>query len=381
MPLGFSFYILQVISYLIDIYKSKINCESNFIDFSLYLLYFPKFLAGPIERSGNFLPQLKTGRVVDNQQLIQGFSLIFTGLIRKVIIAQILLSILPQDYIHSTVINTHPELGVFSFPFFTYTESIPYANRVMGIVAFGIFLYNDFAGYTGIVRGISLLMGISLSDNFRTPFFATSLSGFWSRWHISLSSWLRDYLYFPFTRYLKKKVNRQGSFIPIIVPLLTTMLLSGFWHGLTIPLMTWGLIYGLVMTIEQIAFQKWSFLRPQFQPQVVKVLLACLTFIIVTLAWVPFTANSYQEILAFWKVIFKGSAWNSPASFSYFIPILIAASFFLDFLQNEQKDELFFLRWSLPIRATFVAFSFIFLFLAFSWTAQYDSKVFIYQGF
>jgi alginate O-acetyltransferase complex protein AlgI len=381
IPLGFSFYFLQVLSYLIDVYKSKLDAEPNFIDYLLYLLYFPKFLAGPIERPGNFLPQLKSQRTVDNRKLSLGFTLIFIGIFRKIFIAQVLLSILPLDYIHAAVINTHPESGFFSIPFYSYATTIPYFNRLIGIIAFGIYIYNDFAGYTGIVRGISLLLGINLAPNFRTPFFAASLSEFWSRWHISLSSWLRDYIYYPITRILRKKTGIQFSAPAILLPFLITMFLSGIWHGLTIPILIWGFLYGLIMGLEQITFQKWPGLRPQNLSRFSKIFAGLITFIIVTLTWVPFTASSFQEILAFVKVLFKGSGLASKPDFSPWIPILIAVSFILDFLQTRNKDETFLLNWPLPLRAAFVTTIFLLLILGFTWTSPYTSKVFIYQGF
>jgi len=381
IPLGFSFYALQAISYLMDIYRAKLKAETNIIDFFVYMMFFPKILAGPVERAGNFLPQLKKDRVVDNQKLAEGFTLLMVGLFRKIVIAEVLLSILPENYIHAAIINTHPTLGVLSFPFYTYVESVPYLTRLVGIIAFGIYLYNDFAGYTGIVRGISLFIGINLSPNFQVPYLSYSLSDFWSRWHISLSSWLRDYIYFPMVRYFKKKSNGQSAIIPIIIPLLSTMLISGLWHGMTIPLLIWGLTYGIIMIVEQFSFQKWPVLRPQQHSAVVKGIAGILTFSIVTLAWVPFTASSIGEILAFWRVIFKGSGLNSSPDFSFLILVLVFVSFFLDFFQSRNKDETFILKWPLIARASIMSIAFLALLLASTWTTQNVTNVFIYQGF
>jgi D-alanyl-lipoteichoic acid acyltransferase DltB (MBOAT superfamily) len=252
---------------------------------------------------------------------------------------------------------------------------------LVGIIAFGIYLYNDFAGYTGIVRGISLFIGINLSPNFQVPYLSYSLSDFWSRWHISLSSWLRDYIYFPMVRYFKKKSNGQSAIIPIIIPLLSTMLISGLWHGMTIPLLIWGLTYGIIMIVEQFSFQKWPVLRPQQHSAVVKGIAGILTFSIVTLAWVPFTASSIGEILAFWRVIFKGSGLNSSPDFSFLILVLVFVSFFLDFFQSRNKDETFILKWPLIARASIMSIAFLALLLASTWTTQNVTNVFIYQGF
>lgn len=381
VPLGLSFYVLQAISYLIDVRKGKLKAETDPIDFLVYLMYFPKFLAGPIERAGNFLPQLKAGRFVDNEKLTNAFTLIIFGLVRKVVIAEVLLSILPAEYLHAAVVNTHPELGFWSIPFFSYIGRVAYLDRVVGLFGYGIYLYNDFAGYTSIVRGISLLMGINLSPNFQVPYFSTSLSDFWNRWHISLSSWLRDYIYFPLTRQLKKKFNKPSAVLPVVIPLMATMLLSGFWHSLSGPLLTWGLTYAVLMILEQLLFQHWPNLRPQRQPAPVRALYGLLTFLLVTLAWVPFSAGSMPEILAFGKMLFKSSGWNTPPEFSPFILILALASFTLDYLQFRDKDELFALKWPLHARALLLAVGALALFLAFTWTSPYSASVFVYQGF
>lgn len=381
IPLGFSFYTLQAISYLIDIYRSTIKAETNALDFFIYMMYFPRILAGPIERAGSFLPQLKQARTVDNQKVVRGFLWILTGLFRKVAIAEVLQTIIPSNFIHAVVVNIQPSPGWLSIPFYGYATTIAYADRLIGFLAYGIYLYNDFAGYTGIMRGISLFMGIELSPNFREPFLAISLSDFWSKWHISLSSWLRDYIYFPLTRHLKKRYPQPLSLLPVILPLLVTMLAAGFWHGLTIPLLLWGFTYAFLMILEQLGFQLWPGLRPKRHNRPLRFLAGLLTFSIVTLLWVPFTANSTGEVLACWKAIVTGSGWNIPPDFSYWILILISISFLLDFLQSRYQDMTIMLKWPLPARAVMLAAVFIVLFLAFTWTSPYSSNVFVYQGF
>jgi len=304
LPIGFSFYSLQAISYLVDIYRIKIRPENDFFDFLLYLMYFPKVLAGPIERAGSFLPQLKNDRYVDNLLIRRGFYLIIVGLFRKLVIADILFSLIPQNYLHSPVINTHPSLGILSFPYFSFTDTVSYVDRLVSIIAYGIYLYNDFSGYTGIIRGVSCFLGIELRPNFQVPYFSSSLSDFWSRWHISLSSWLKDYIFFPLTRYLKKKQPGLNSILPVVIPIFVTMIVSSLWHSFSIPMIIWGLIYSFSMFFEQIIFRKFPKLRPQQLPLFGKIVSSILTFSIVTIAWVPFTAASTGEIFAFWKVLF-----------------------------------------------------------------------------
>jgi alginate O-acetyltransferase complex protein AlgI len=381
VPLGFSFYILQAAGYLIDVYRNRLEPERDFIDFCLYLAFFPKFLAGPIERAGNFLPQLKHARTVNNDRLAQGLTLILFGLFRKVALAEVLLSILPAGILHTAVETAPLAAGLPPASIHQYAEAISYGDRLIGLIAYGIYLYNDFAGYTGIMRGISLLMGIELSPNFRQPYFSTSLSDFWSRWHISLTSWLRDYLYFPLTRCLKRRFNQALSPVPIVLPLVITMLAAGIWHGLTVPFLVWGLSYAVVMILEQWAFQRWPSLRPAQRNALYRVLAGLLTFAVVTLAWVPFTAGSWAEILASGRALLFGHGWNLRLDFSPWIPVLVCVSFLLDYLQARKKDELFLLSWPLLARASMLAVILFILFLAFSWTSPYTSNVFIYQTF
>lgn len=317
--------------------------------------------------------------MVNNEKLARGFTLIFIGLIRKVIIAQILFSIIPDGFLNGPIINTHPEFGFFSFPYVNYLEQITYSDRVFGIIAFGIYLYNDFAGYTGIVRGLSLLFGIELVSNFNVQYFASSMSDFWNRWHISLSSWLKEYIYFPITRYLK--MHPKYTFSAIVIPPIITMVISGFWHGATIPLLVWGLCYGLIMVIEQFLFQKWLILRPQNQTIFSRLIISFSIYVIVTLAWVPFSAASFDHILAFYKVLIKGSGWNTPSTMSGWFFVFTGVSFLLDIFQSQKKDEGFLLSWPLPARALFVSIFGLALIFAFTWTAQFESSVFVYQGF
>ncbi len=380
-PLGLSFYALQSISYLIDIYKSRIKPERNLFDFLLYLAFFLKFLAGPIERADNFIPQLKKGRIVDNRKISQGFYLILVGLIRKTVIAQTLISVLPEYFIHAEIINSRPFLGIFSFPFISYTSSIAYFDRWVGIIGYGLFLYNDFAGYTGIMRGISLFLGIDLSPNFMVPYFSLSFSDFWSRWHISLSSWLRDYIYFPLSRFLK--TNRQGfpTFSILAIPICVTMLASSFWHGFSIPFIIWGLVYAVMMVIEQWIFITWPAFRPQRQPFFIKCLKGLFTFFCVTIAWVPFIANSSGEIFAFWKTLLKGSGWNTPPAYNHWILIVACLSFILDIFQHRYKDENFIAEYPMIVRSSVLALTFLMIFLAITWNSPSDTNVFLYQNF
>jgi alginate O-acetyltransferase complex protein AlgI len=186
VPLGLSFYVLQTISYLVDVYRGQLKAERNWMNFALYLAYFPKIIAGPIERARSFLPKLAPARIVDNSMISRGVSLIFVGMVRKLLIADTLTAFILPDVFEVPAKYTPPEL-------------------IGWLVIYAFALYNDFAGYTDIVRGISGLFGIELSSNFRVPYFSRNFTEFWSRWHITLSEWLRDYIYFPLSRALGRR--------------------------------------------------------------------------------------------------------------------------------------------------------------------------------
>ena len=181
LPIGLAYYSLQNISYLIDIYRKQTVAATDFIDFALYLAYFPKLLSGPIERARTFLPKLAQPRHVDNKLLARSFTLIIVGLMRTLLIAGILLKMIFWDAFETPAKYTAPEL-------------------IGWLLIYSLFLYNDFAGYTSIVRGVSGLFGLELSRNFSQPYFTRNLTEFWNSWHISLSHWLRDYIYFPLSR-------------------------------------------------------------------------------------------------------------------------------------------------------------------------------------
>jgi len=242
VPVGLSFMVLQAISYLVDVYHHRLEASHDWSNVALYLLYFPKLLSGPIERPASFFKQLEKPAVVDRQKVDQGVTLIIMGLVRKVLLANPLLGMIPADaFTNPATINNTFLLGYL----FIYTWG----------------LYNDFAGYSDIARGVSALFGIDLLKNFDFPYASKNITEFWQRWHISLSSWLRDYIYFPLSRWmLKHDANHQHA-QNILIPPLVTMLVSGLWHGLAWNTLLWGVLYGLFMAVD-----RWLILRRQGKP-------------------------------------------------------------------------------------------------------------------
>jgi D-alanyl-lipoteichoic acid acyltransferase DltB (MBOAT superfamily) len=354
LPIGFSFYILQLISYLTDVSRGQIEAERDFVQFALYTFYFPKLLAGPIERARNFLPQLKRERVVNRGSVEQGAYLILLGLVRKVVIADHLSMLRPADI-------------------FTAAENYTSLERFVWLFVFAFILYNDFAGYTSIVRGISCLLGIQLSANFRQPFLARSFSDFWTRWHITLSEWLRDYIFYPARRWLMSLP--RGGWMALILPPLLTMLVSGFWHGASLALLGWGFLHGSYLVVEQF-LQRFKMLpKAGFGAQ----LYSIVVFLLVTLAWIPFNTPSLRAAARY----LVGLLLPYSASFQVLIwpdiLLLTILSLWLDWQEGRHQDSAFPRRWPAAAQSWCVAIAVILLF--FFTSVGSDLSRFVYQFF
>ncbi|MCP4679513.1 MAG: MBOAT family protein [Deltaproteobacteria bacterium] len=224
LPLGISFYTFQTMSYTIDIYRGRLSPIRNPVDFALFVSFFPQLVAGPIERASNLLPQISKPRRITASEVDVGLYLILFGYFKKLVIADNFATI--SETVFDVSNGTHG-IGV-----------------AIGMVAFTIQIYCDFSGYTDIARGIAKLFGFDLMVNFRLPYFALNPRDFWSRWHISLSTWLRDYLYIPLGG------NRHGTFTTYR-NLMITMVLGGLWHGAAWPYVVWGFYHGIVLVVHR----------------------------------------------------------------------------------------------------------------------------------
>ncbi|MDR1692895.1 MAG: MBOAT family protein [Oscillospiraceae bacterium] len=220
LPVGISFYTFQALGYTMDVYRGELPAERNFIDYALFVSYFPQLVAGPIERSRNLLPQLKEPHPFCLQALFEGFTLFLWGMFKKLVIADRL----------AIMVNF-----AFDAPPGTY-GGLQYA---VAAAAFSLQIYCDFSAYSDIARGSARMMGITLMRNFDAPFLAGSIKDFWRRWHISLSTWFKDYLYFPLGGSRSKTALRR------YLNLMAVFLVSGLWHGAALTFFAWGLIHGL----------------------------------------------------------------------------------------------------------------------------------------
>jgi D-alanyl-lipoteichoic acid acyltransferase DltB (MBOAT superfamily) len=284
LPVGISFYTFQTMAYTIDVYRRRMPAVRELSLFALYVSYFPQLVAGPIERPQTLIPQLRAPKKVDAEMLRTGLLMIFLGLVRKVGIA---------DVVAPTV-----DL-IYEAP-----ESASSSALVLGTVLFAIQIYCDFSGYSYIARGVSRLLGIELMENFRHPYFATNITDFWRRWHISLSSWLRDYLYIPLG-------GNRGSRAFVYRNLFLTMLLGGLWHGAAWTFVVWGAIHGLALAIHKAWMEAWGRdrktdpgpLRLRNFPQ--QLFGWLLTMLVVLGAWVFFRAGNFADAIEVYKGIFE----------------------------------------------------------------------------
>lgn len=274
LPMGISFYTFQTMSYTIDIYKRKAKPAKTFLDFALYVTFFPQLVAGPIVRAKDLITQFYKEKRATSDQFIWGVFLLTIGVFQKVVLADTLLSGVADDVFGSS-------------------ELLHGVDAWTGTLAFSGQIFFDFAGYSTCAIGIALMLGITLPDNFRYPYGSIGFSDFWKRWHISLSSWLRDYLYIPLGG------NRYGI-TRMYVALMLTMLLGGLWHGAAWTFMVWGGLHGAYLILEK--------LQKQYLPfQITKwngVFLAFITFTCVNITWVFFRARSFDTAWQLLKSMF-----------------------------------------------------------------------------
>jgi len=355
LPVGLSFYSLQAVAYLVDVFRKQAVPADNIIDFGLAMAYFPKLIAGPIERFRDFIPALSRPRVVDKTVLSRSLTLLVIGLVRKVVVADTLLTAIPG--------RLYSDPGQFSA-----------AELVIWTAAFAVGLYNDFAGYTEIVRGVSGFFGIELSRNFAFPFFSRNFTEFWNRWHISLSNWLRDYIYFPVSRALAHRNLSRFNVANLVLPPIVTMLASGLWHGTGWNFLLWGLLMGLVLIVERLPRLWRPVVAPDKRPAWRRYLATAALLVFGLLAVVMFKA-SVPAALVFWRRVatWTGSALPDSRVFLVVIPAL-----WIDWVQYRRKSEWVFLAWPRLAQAAVLAAAVLAVFL---FSRAQVNEPFIYQGF
>ena len=358
LPVGISFYTFQTMSYSIDIYRKEIKPERNILNFALFVAFFPQLVAGPIERAKNLLPQIQAPRKITAPLIQKGLWMILWGYFLKVFVAD--------------------NMGLIVDNVFAKTGIIPGGEALLGIYAFAFQIFGDFAGYSSIAIGVAALMGFHLSTNFLFPYFVTNPQDFWRNWHISLSSWLRDYLYIPLG-------GNRGGEMKLYRNLFLTMLLGGIWHGAAWTFVIWGAYQGGILILHRyfspIVSQWWPsrLSLNSFQKKCIRVVKIMFMFQLTCIGWLIFRAGSVEQISDFLQSIFFNMAAYSPESIYYCLllsffalPLLI-----IQFFQVRYKSANSLKRFPLYSRYA-IYLGLYYLILVFG---EYGSREFIYFQF
>jgi alginate O-acetyltransferase complex protein AlgI len=278
LPVGISFYTFQSIAYKLDVYRGIQEPERDPIIMGLFTAYFPQLVAGPIERASHMLPQFRQRTPATREQIESGIVLILIGLFRKVVIADVAASLINGQ--------------VFLVP-----NSAPAGRVLVGVYLYALQIYGDFAGYSDIARGVSRLFGIELMVNFNQPYFAANIADFWRRWHISLSSWLRDYIFMPLSRALLRRFGNQHASAIMVVSNLITMTISGLWHGANWTFVVWGFMHGVLLAGHRLLqIQKVLPIRTKsaWGKRALSVFSVVFTFHVIVITWIFFRAPTLQ---------------------------------------------------------------------------------------
>lgn len=263
IPVGISFFTFQAVGYMLDVYHGRIEPENKLLDYVLFVSFFPQILSGPISRADELLPQIKTARVFNYNQAVSGLKYLLWGLFLKVVLAD--------------------RIGIYVDTVFSAYNVFSGTGCLLACVLYSIQIYADFAGYSLIAVGIAKTLGINLIDNFNRPYFSTSVTIFWKRWHISLTRWLTQQVYIPLGG---SRCSRARNYFNIIV----TFLVSGIWHGANWTFIIWGMLHGVIQVIEK----AFGFAKKDYKG-IAKICRVILTFLMVTLAWVFFRSSSIRE--------------------------------------------------------------------------------------
>jgi alginate O-acetyltransferase complex protein AlgI len=338
LPVGISFYTFQAIAYTTEIYRRKLQPADSLVDFALYLAFFPKLIAGPFVRPAVFLEQLKRpAESYPRQELSKALGLLLLGLFKKIAIADSLASQADVAFQAAAISSSG---SLFLTPLY-----------IQGFYLYAFQIYADFSGYTDIARASAALLGFQLPENFRRPYFATTVAYFWNYWHMTLTQWFREYLFFPLSRGLLSATHRRWPSMVQIAANLLTMTLIGLWHGAAWTYITWGLWHGVLLTIERLLGWKPSHRVSAFVSGLI-------TFHLVGLGWVLFRSPSFTAAVRFYQGLFS---FNQLAWLTHYAPSILFTAGLVFGIDLASKDRLMlsterlrFLRHAIIIAALFV---------------------------
>ncbi|NER12174.1 MBOAT family protein [Leptobacterium flavescens] len=291
LPVGISFYTFQTLSYTLDVYKKKIKATDSFINFAAYVAFFPQLVAGPIERASSLLPQFGKKRKIEEDNMIDGLGLIIWGLFKKIVIAD--------------------SCAVYVNAIFDNYENLNSLTLILGAIYFAFQIYGDFSGYSDMAIGIARLLGFKLMRNFAYPYFSRDIAEFWRRWHISLSTWFRDYLYIPLG-------GSRGNKWFQLRNVLIIFLVSGFWHGANWTFIVWGALHALYFIPLLLMGRNRKYLDTVGEngvfPSLKEIAQMLLTFILSCIAWVVFRAETVADA---WNYFIRMFSFNFNGNLDY----------------------------------------------------------------
>ncbi len=292
LPVGISFYTFQTLSYTIDVFRRDIKPVKSFLDYALYVSFFPQLVAGPIERASRLIPQIQNPRYMSRGTLYEGFFLISWGYFKKKFIVDNIATFLPAYY---KMVSSGVEPGG--------------GGLVMGVaIAFLIQLYGDFSAYSDIARGTARMMGFNIMLNFKAPFFASNIQDVWNRWHISLTTWIRDYIYYPLAT-----LKIRGKYLHPLLVVIITFVIMGLWHGAAWNFVLWGLYNGLLLAGYAIIYRHTRVFRrkkPPFIALIIRISSTLLTFNLAAFGLIFFQTESLSQIRIWLVQLFTNFSLN-----------------------------------------------------------------------
>jgi D-alanyl-lipoteichoic acid acyltransferase DltB (MBOAT superfamily) len=348
LPVGISFYTFHGLSYVIDIYKDRIKAEKDFVDYAVFVSFFPLLVAGPIERATHLLPQIQKKRIFNYANMVDGLRQILWGLFKKVVIAD--------------------QCAQYANTIFTNSSDYSGSTLLLGALLFTFQIYGDFSGYSDIAIGTAKLFGIDLLRNFAFPYFSRDIAEFWRRWHISLSTWFRDYLYIPLGG------SKGGTWIKVRNTFII-FLVSGFWHGANWTFIIWGLLNALYIMPSIIFKTNRNNLdvvaQGRYLPNLKEIVSVGITFSLTVLAWIFFRAENLNHAISYLQGLFSSSFFSIPQIKPVSVVVYIFLFIIVEWLGREKKYgiENFGFKWPRIVRWTFY-YILIILILSFSGKEQ-----------
>lgn len=339
LPVGISFYTFQSISYTADVYFRKMKPTKDFILFAAFISFFPQLVAGPIERAFNLLPQFNKIRVFDLSEAKRGLREMLWGFFKKIVIAD--------------------SCSVYVDNIFSNYDHLPGSTLLLGSIYFAVQIYCDFSGYSSIAIGTARLFGFQLMQNFNFPYFSKNVSEFWRRWHISLSTWFRDYVYIPLGG-SKRKIGRT------IFNTLLVFTLSGFWHGANWTFIAWGFLNGLFMVPQLLSRKRTKESQTnKLIPSFSDVFKIASTFVLINITWIFFRAGNITQAFDYFKKMLSPSLFSKPVQHGLSLTLpLILILFLVEWLQKNEiisftKNKIpVFVRWGLYLVIAVTCLSF-----------------------